>query len=238
MELRKASGNSALSFTEWAVGSSVLCFQPQIAIRAGLSFNKTSNPRPDRQFDRASLVSCCDAGFAEWFSVRLWPFSPSRCLSCDATSSPVRLSGFTGVIARFSDCQWDFLLRFFQEMFDQRDHPLLLRKQGEVAGVRDHGKLAVGNELEGLKRVFKADKIMISYGDENRRFDGKQFFVRKSFPLNAANLAPKLGPVIRIGSHFLVVFSLKLDAPGVRGRRVVKTQHFRGRTATPLSSEA
>jgi hypothetical protein len=29
-----------------------------------------------------------------------------------------------------------------------------------------------------------------------------------------------------------------LDAPGVRGRRVVKTQHFRGRTATPLSSEA
>src|SRR6516164_9267446 len=43
----------------------------------------------------------------------------------------------------------------------------------------------------------------------------------------ADNLAPNLGPVIRIGSDFLVVFSLKLDAPGERGWHGVSAQHFR-----------
>jgi len=81
------------------------------------------------------------------------------------------LSRFTGVIARFSSCKWDFLLRRFQEIFDHWDHPLLFPKQGEVASIRDHRELGVGDELEGLKGVFKADKIVISEGDENRRFD-------------------------------------------------------------------
>src|ERR1700733_2575268 len=74
--------------------------------------------------------------------------------------------------------------------------------------------------------MLKTDKIVISDSDENRRFDGSQLFVRKPSPLNAAHLAPKLGPVIRIGSHFLIAFSLKLEAPGVSGRRDAKAQHF------------
>src|SRR5262249_14496076 len=64
-------------------------------------------------------------------------------------------------------------------------------------------------------------------GDENRRFDCSQLFVRKSSPLIVENLVPNLGPVIRIDSHFLVVFSLKLDAPGVRGRREIGAQDLR-----------
>jgi len=42
-----------------------------------------------------------------------------------------------GVIARISGCKRDFLVRFFQEIFDHRDHSLLFPKQGEVAGIRD-----------------------------------------------------------------------------------------------------
>src|SRR5208283_5716184 len=105
-------------------------------------------------------------------------------------------SGFTGVIARFSGCNWDVLPGLFQEIFDHSDHLLLFRKQGEVAGVRDHGELGVGDELEGRNGVFQADKIVISQDDKNRRFDGSQLFVRKPSPLNAADLAPELGPVV------------------------------------------
>jgi hypothetical protein len=75
------------------------------------------------------------------------------------------LSGFTGVIARISGCKWDFLVRLFQEIFDHWDHPLLFPKQGEMAGIRDHGELGVGDELQGLKDMFKAHKIVISEGD-------------------------------------------------------------------------
>ena len=56
-------------------------------------------------------------------------------------------------------------------MFNDRDHPLLFRKQGEVAGGRDHREFGVGDELDGLNGVLKADKIVISEKDENRRFD-------------------------------------------------------------------
>jgi len=48
---------------------------------------------------------------------------------------------------------------------------LLFRKQDEVAGGRDHGELGVGDELDGLNGVLKADKIIISEKDENRRLD-------------------------------------------------------------------
>src|SRR5215469_1371155 len=109
-------------------------------------------------------------------------------------------------------------------MFDHLDRFLLFREQSEVAGIRDHGKFGVWDEPEGLKGVLKAHKIVISDGDENRRIDGSQLLVRESFPLNADNLAPKRGPVIRIRSYFLVGFFLKLEARGVRGRRLVKTQ--------------
>jgi hypothetical protein len=78
------------------------------------------------------------------------------------TFSPVLLSGFTGVIAGFSSCHWDSLLRLFQKVFDQWDHPLLFRKQREVAGIRDYGKLGVGDELDSFNGVLKADKIAIS----------------------------------------------------------------------------
>jgi hypothetical protein len=83
------------------------------------------------------------------------------------------LSGFTGVIARFSGCNRDrdCLLGLFQEIVDHWDHPPWFRKQGEVAGIRDHGELGVGDELEGLNGVYKTDKIVISQDDKNRRFD-------------------------------------------------------------------
>ena len=112
-------------------------------------------------------------------------------------------SGFVRVIAHFGSCNWDFLLGLFQEIPDHRDHSLLFRKQGEVAGIRDHGELGVGDELQGLNGVFNADKIVISQSDEKRRIDGCQFFVRKSQPLNAAHLAPKLGPESGSGATFL-----------------------------------
>jgi hypothetical protein len=39
-----------------------------------------------------------------------------------------------------------------------------------VAGGRDHGgELGVGNEPEGFNGVLKADKIVISEKDENRK---------------------------------------------------------------------
>lgn len=56
-------------------------------------------------------------------------------------------------------------------MFDYRDYPLRLRKKGEVAGIRNHGKLGVGDELDGLNGALKAEKIVISEKDENRRFE-------------------------------------------------------------------
>lgn len=68
---------------------------------------------------------------------------------------------------------------------------------------------------------------MISDGDQNRRLDGDQIFVRKPSPLIADNLAPNDGPVIRIGSHSPVVFSLKLNVPGIRSRPGFSVQHFR-----------
>jgi hypothetical protein len=40
-------------------------------------------------------------------------------------------------------------------------------------------------------------------------------------------LVKNLGPVVWIRSHFLVVFSLKLDVPGISGRRVVKVRCLR-----------
>ena len=43
------------------------------------------------------------------------------------TTSFLALSGFTGVIPRFSGGQGDSLLRFFQEMFYYWDNSLLLR---------------------------------------------------------------------------------------------------------------
>jgi len=57
-----------------------------------------------------------------------------------------------------------------------------------VAGIRDHRKLGVRDELDGINGVFEANKIVISLKDEKRRFDGSQLFFRKAFPLNAANL--------------------------------------------------
>ena len=45
-------------------------------------------------------------------------------------------------------------------------------------------------------------------------------------PLNADHLGPKMGPVAGIGSHFLVVLPLKLEGPGIRGRRGAHAQHF------------
>ena len=56
-------------------------------------------------------------------------------------------------------------------MLNYWDHSLLFRKHGEVAGIGDHGKLGVGNELEGLNSMLKGDKIVISENDENRYFD-------------------------------------------------------------------
>jgi hypothetical protein len=38
------------------------------------------------------------------------------------------LSGFTGVIAGLSSCQWNALRRLLQEMFNDWDHPLRFRK--------------------------------------------------------------------------------------------------------------
>src|SRR5580704_10638373 len=81
------------------------------------------------------------------------------------------LSGFTGVIAGFSRCQRNALLGLLEEMLNDWDHPLLFRKQDEVAGGRDHRKLGVGDALGGLNGVLKAYKIGISEKDENRRFD-------------------------------------------------------------------
>jgi len=36
-----------------------------------------------------------------------------------------------------------------------------------MSGIRDHSELGIGNELESLKGVFKANKIVISDGDDN-----------------------------------------------------------------------
>ena len=83
---------------------------------------------------------------------------------------PQGLSGFTGVIASFSSCQRNLFSGFSRKCLTI-GITLLFRKQDEVAGGRDHGELGVGDELESLKGVFKADKIVISEGDENRRFD-------------------------------------------------------------------
>ena len=47
-------------------------------------------------------------------------------------------------------------------MFDDWNHPLRLRKQGEVAGGRNHGEFGVGDELDDLNGVLQADKIVIS----------------------------------------------------------------------------
>jgi hypothetical protein len=91
-----------------------------------------------------------------------------------------------------------------------------------VAGIRDHRKLGVRDELDGFNGVLKANKIVISLNDENRRLDRSQLCLRKSSPLNAANLVINLGSVIWIGCYFLVTLSLKLDAPGLGGRRMIK----------------
>ena len=90
-----------------------------------------------------------------------------------------------------------------------------------MAGIRDHGKLGVRDELDGFNGMFEANEIVISLNDENRYFDGSQFFFREAFPLNAANLVINLGPVIWIGGDFLVTFSLKLDISGLSGRRMI-----------------
>jgi len=68
------------------------------------------------------------------------------------------LSGFTGMIARFSGCNRDFLLELFQEIVDHWDHSPWFRKQGEVAGIRDHGEFGVGDELEGPNGMFRRTK--------------------------------------------------------------------------------
>jgi len=93
-----------------------------------------------------------------------------------------------------------------------------------VAGGRDHSELGVGDELNGVNGVFKADKIAVSQNDEKGRFDGSQFFLRKSLPLNASKFVKHFGPVVWIGSHFFVVFSLKLDVFGISRRRVLKVR--------------
>ena len=112
-------------------------------------------------------------------------------------------------------------------MFDDWDHPLLFGKQDEVAGIRDHSKLGVGDELEALNGVLSPDKIVISDDDEKRRFDRSQLFLRKPFPLNAANLLLNPGPVIRVGRHSPVILSLKLDAPGLGRRQVLRMHRLR-----------
>jgi hypothetical protein len=78
-------------------------------------------------------------------------------------------SGFTGVIACFSGSNWDFLRRLLQEMLDHMDDPVWFRMQDEVAGIRDHGELCIGNEPKRLNRMLKANKIVISDGDKDVR---------------------------------------------------------------------
>src|SRR5690348_2346727 len=75
------------------------------------------------------------------------------------------LSGFTRLIASFSRCQWNALFRLLQEMFNDWDHSLRFRKQGEVAGGRDYGELGGRDELDSLNGVLNADKIVISEND-------------------------------------------------------------------------
>src|SRR5215831_15813942 len=76
--------------------------------------------------------------------------------------------------------------------------------------------------------MFEANKIVISLNDKNRRFDGSQLFFRKALPLNAANLAVDLGPVIWIGCDSHVAFSLKLDVSGLRRGRMVIVRRSQG----------
>ena len=83
------------------------------------------------------------------------------------------------------------------------------------------------NKLDGFNRVLEANKIVISLKDEKRHSDRSQFFFRKSLPLNAANLLINRRPVIWIGRHFLVVFSLKLDVSGLGGGGVIIVRGLR-----------
>ena len=76
------------------------------------------------------------------------------------------------MVAGFGGCNGDIHLRLFQEMLDHRDQPFWLRKRGKVTGIRDHCKFGVWDELEGLNGMLNAYKVVISDGDENRRFDG------------------------------------------------------------------
>jgi hypothetical protein len=55
-------------------------------------------------------------------------FSAANRLAGMPVYAVTALSGFTGVIASFSSCQRNALLRLFQEMFNYWDHPLLFRK--------------------------------------------------------------------------------------------------------------
>ena len=72
-----------------------------------------------------------------------------------------------------------------------------------MAGIRDHRKLGVRDELDGFNRMLEANKIVISLKDENRRLDASQFFFGEAVPLNAANLVINSGPVVWIGGDFL-----------------------------------
>src|SRR6185312_8662835 len=85
-----------------------------------------------------------------------------------------------------------------------------------MACIRDDGELRLRNELGGFNDVLHAHKIVVSDDEEDRRFDGSQLFFRESSPFNTANFVKDLRPVIWIGCHSLVTFSLKLDV--VRGR--------------------
>jgi hypothetical protein len=88
-----------------------------------------------------------------------------------------------------------------------------------LARIRDHGEFSMGDALESLNGMFKADKIVVTQNDENGRLDRSQIFVRKSGPGNCDHLAPNPRPRIRIGRDFLVLFFLKMRAPGVASRQ-------------------
>jgi hypothetical protein len=88
-------------------------------------------------------------------------------------NSPPNFAGFkiTRVIARPGSCHGNSVLGLFQEMLDHCDHLVGFRREGEVTGIGDHGKLGVWDEVEALNRVLKLDKVAISESDEYRRLD-------------------------------------------------------------------
>lgn len=90
------------------------------------------------------------------------------------------------------------------------------------SGIREHGKLGVGDEIEALNSMLKLDNIPISERYEHRGFDRSQLFVRKSFPLKPSKVVKNLGRVLWIGNHSLVVLALIWDIAGLDGWWLVK----------------